>query len=101
MTPRPHDPLAAAVDEALRVRREADRFEAAWPRPPTAEPFPTLTWAALERQLQDLASPERARLVPGLLAPIRRWAACKPPEMVLREILCLASVVLEEPAPGE
>lgn len=92
--------ITRSIVTAMRVRQEAENFERRWPGPASATPLPAFTWEALERQLRDLAgSKTQADLVAWLLAPIRRAAGCKPPEMLLRELLCLASVVMEEAQP--
>jgi hypothetical protein len=60
-------------------------------------PLPRFTWQMLERQLLDLASrPALARTVGPLVASLRRRASRQPDEQVLRELLCLAWVILEE-----
>jgi hypothetical protein len=57
----------------------------------------TFTWAALEWQLSDLAvtSTQKA-LVKTLVSGTRKQAPFKPSEQVLREVLCLASVLMDE-----
>ncbi len=57
----------------------------------------TFSWDELERQLSDLAVTDRQRaLVPALVSATRKQAAFKPPESVLREVLCIASVLMDE-----
>ena len=86
-----------AIWMARQVKGETDRFLETWSADVAQDLVPAFSWDALARQLKDLAeSPAQADLVDGLLFPIRRWAPCKPPEMVLRELLCLAAVVLSE-----
>jgi hypothetical protein len=64
---------------------------------PKEPPMPTFTWTQLERQLRDLATcPHTEELVGQLLSGIRRQARWKPPELVLREVLCLAWTMLDE-----
>jgi len=94
----------AAVSRALHLRREIEAFEARWPTPsPPAASAPSFTWDQLERQLADLAaSPAQAEMARHLVSATRKLAAFKPPEMVLREILCLTWVLLDEDFhPGE
>ena len=89
--------LRDAVINARCVKDEVDRFVRTWPDEAGEEMAPGFSWEGLARQLKDLAgSPAQAGLVDGLLLPIRRWAACKPPELVLRELLCLAFILLNE-----
>ncbi len=57
----------------------------------------SFTWDALERQLVDLAvTPMQQGLAPTLVSGTRKQAMFKPPERVLREILCIASVLMDE-----
>lgn len=60
-------------------------------------PFPSITWEALERQLCELAvtSAQRA-LAPTLVSATRKQARFKTPDQVLREVLCIASVLMDE-----
>ena len=93
-----------AIRQALQLRQEIDAFETRWPsasRP--SEPMPTFSWPQLERQLADLAaSPAQAGMVRHLVSATRKLSQFKPPEMVLREILCLTWVLLDENfRPGE
>ncbi|HEY3947620.1 hypothetical protein [Phenylobacterium sp.] len=93
----------AVIGKALRLRREIDDFEARWPTPAAREEtLPTFTWAQLERQLADLAAtPAQAKMATHLVSGARKLAAFKPPEMVLREILCMTWVLLDENFKGE
>jgi hypothetical protein len=57
----------------------------------------TFTWDALERQLADLAvTPTQRGLAPTLVSATRKLAGFKPPELVLREVLCIAAVLMDE-----
>jgi len=87
-----------AVGRALRLRREIDAFEARWPTPVASEEaMPSFTWVELERQLVDLAATDtQAEMARHLVSASRKLAPFKPPEMVLREILCLTWVLLDE-----
>lgn len=87
-----------AVGRALRLRREIEAFEARWPTPTDREEaMPSFTWTELERQLVDLAATTtQAEMARHLVSATRKLAPFKPPEMVLREILCLTWVLLDE-----
>lgn len=95
----------AAIGRALRLRREIDDFEQRWPTRSDEPPMPTFSWVQLERQLVDLAATEtQAEMARDLVSATRKLAGFKPPEMVLREILCLTWVLLDEnfrPGVGE
>ena len=86
------------VDRARRLKREIARFRSHTPDlagPQTS--VPPFTWEQLARQLADLSgSPGRAALAAELVSATRKQAWCKPPEMVLREILLLAATLLDE-----
>lgn len=85
------------MSRAMALRREVDRFRQAWPSlDGPQESFPGFTWKQLERQLSNLAPPSRAPIAAGLVQSVRAGARYKPPEMVLREILCLASALMDE-----
>ncbi len=65
--------------------------------PPHQASTLTFTWEALERQLADLAVTSQQRaLVKTLVSGTRKQAAFKPPELILREVLCIASVLMDE-----
>lgn len=93
----------AVVGRALRLRREIDEFEARWPAlAKREENLPGISWSQLERQLVDLsATPAQADMARHLVSATRKLAPFKPPEMVLREILCLTWVLLDENFKGE
>ena len=88
----------AVIGRALRLRREIDDFEARWPTPPDRdESIPGFTWDQLERQLVDLsATVQQAAMARHLVSATRKLAPFKPSEMVLREILCMTWVLLDE-----
>lgn len=88
----------AVIGRALRLRREIDDFEARWPALANREEtLPGFSWTQLERQLVDLsATPAQADMARHLVSATRKLAPFKPPEMVLREILCLTWVLLDE-----
>ncbi|MDP3175093.1 MAG: hypothetical protein Q8M88_11735 [Phenylobacterium sp.] len=87
-----------AIGRAIRLRREIDEFEQRWPAPNSSEETtPAFSWVQLERQLVDLAATEmQAEMARHLVSATRKLSAFKPPEMVLREILCLTWVLLDE-----
>ncbi|MGR4864582.1 hypothetical protein [Caulobacter sp. LARHSG274] len=87
-----------AVARALNLRADIRRFQQTWPTPNApGELAPPFTWAQLERQLSSLAANPRAALMaPDLVGATRKQAAFKPPEMVLREILCVAGTLMDE-----
>ena len=93
----------SAVRQAMRIRREAETFARRWPEPEPSEPqAPPICWSQLERQLADLAGcPIRAGMARDLISATPKTARFKPPEMVWREILCLAWALLDEGFPGD
>jgi len=88
--------LGMLVWKARQIRQAVTAFEQAWPPLPPEPPVPPFGWSQLQRQLTDLAPPELAPLVTDLVSAIRKEAAAKPPEMVLREILTITATVLDE-----
>jgi hypothetical protein len=88
----------AMIGRALRLKREIDAFEARWPTGERRdETIPTFSWDQLERQLVDLAAtPAQATMARHLVSATRKLAPFKPSEMVLREILCMTWVLLDE-----
>jgi hypothetical protein len=90
-----------AVRQAMTLRDEAQRFDQAWPRMSQYTPMPGFSWEALERQLVHLAANnESAALAEGMVSATRKLAQWKPPELVLREILCLASTLMDRDFPS-
>ncbi len=86
-----------AIGRATHLRREVSSFQNDWPRLNTAETLPPITWGELERQLMNLsATPAGAAMVSDLVAATRKQASFKPSELVMREILCIASAVMDE-----
>lgn len=87
-----------ALHQAVRLRREVEVFESRWPTSPADDaPMPAMSWGQLERQLADLAdTPIKAAMARDLVSATRKMARFKPPEMVLREILCLSWALLDE-----
>lgn len=95
---QPEDEPRKTIQQAAHLRREIETFEAKWPAISAhGEPTPSFSWQQLERQLVDLsATKQQAALVNSLLSATRKLARFKPPEMVLREILCMTWVLLDE-----
>ncbi len=87
-----------AIKSAIWLRGEVARFQQHWPEPQgQVRPMPTFCWESLERQLTDLAAtPEKAEAARTLVSATRKQAAFKPAEMVLREVLEAAFVVMDE-----
>jgi hypothetical protein len=88
----------AVIGRALRLRREIEAFESRWPTSERREELiPSFSWEQLERQLVDLAAtPAQASMARHLVSATRKLAPFKPSEMVLREILCMTWVLLDE-----
>lgn len=88
----------SVIGKALRLKREIEEFEARWPGlGRREESIPSFSWEQLERQLVDLAAtPVQASMARHLVSATRKLAPFKPPEMVLREILCMTWVLLDE-----
>jgi len=87
-----------AIARALSLREEVHCFQQTWPTPNArGETVPAFTWAELERQLASLAvTPSSALMAPDLVSATQKQARFKPPEMVLREILCVAGALMDE-----
>jgi hypothetical protein len=98
-----------AIDQAISLRRDALNFHKTWPTLNSQdERVPGFTWTELERQLASLAATtQSAMMASDLVSATRKQANFKPPEMVLREILCVAGALMDEsflspipPGPG-
>lgn len=91
-----------AIGRVARLHEDIQRFRQSWPAlntPP--DQTPPFTWGQLERQLCSLsATPDSAAMVRDLVTATRKQAPFKPAEMVLREILCIASAVMDETFPS-
>jgi hypothetical protein len=98
----PPDP--GLVSRVLQIREEVERFNGQWSPLPGDAATLAFKWEELERQLVDLAPTDlQAELVHRLIERARMFSELKPSEMVLREILCIAALVLDEcaqPPPG-
>lgn len=88
------------VESARVLRRDILDFETRFP-PLTSghSPMPRFTWAQLQRQLTDLSrlSAYSADQVAAALEPLRLKTLSLPPELLLRELLVTAPILLEEP----
>jgi hypothetical protein len=81
----------AAADDRPDGETAAEAAEAA---------LPAFSWAMFDRQLRDLAGrPELQQIVRPLLRSLRARAPGMSADAVLRELLCLTWVVMEEPPP--
>ena len=87
-----------AIDQAISLRRDALNFHKTWPTLNSQDDLaPTFTWTQLERQLASLAATAQSALMASdLVSATRKQATFKPPEMVLREILCVAGALMDE-----
>lgn len=87
-----------AIDQALSLRRDALNFHQTWPTLNSQdEQVPGFTWTELERQLASLAATtQSAMMASDLVSATRKHAGFKPPELVLREILCVAGALMDE-----
>jgi hypothetical protein len=83
---------------AMSLRQEIDQFQRTFPpMPSTPAPMPSFDWMEFERQLASLAAnTTSALIVPSMVAAVRKTSALKPPEMVLRDLICMAFTVLDE-----
>jgi hypothetical protein len=92
------DSQKRAIDLALSLRQDALNFHKAWPTLNSQDDLtPPFTWTQLERQLSSLAAnTDSALMVSDLVSATRKQASFKPPEMVLREILCVAGALMDE-----
>jgi hypothetical protein len=87
-----------AIQEALLLQKEVQSFLERWPAPPRQDDhLPQISWAQLERQIADLApTPVKKQMVGPLISATRKQARFKPAELVMREILCIAGVLMDE-----
>jgi len=88
------DPLLA---RALQLREDVEHFHGRWEPMTEGEACLSFTWEELERQLVDLAPSDlQAELVRRLVARTKTYAELKPAEMVLREVISITALVLDE-----
>lgn len=93
LTPQQKD----VIGRVTYLRQDVANFQQTWPSLNLAEQLPPITWGELERQLVSLAArPASAGMVHDLITATRKQASFKPSEMVMREILCIASAVMDE-----
>lgn len=92
--PTPEDPLLARARE---LRADLDRFQERFGDDAQGEKCLSFRWEDLERQLVDLAPSDlQAELVRQLVSRTRAYAALRPTEMVLREIISIAALILDD-----
>jgi hypothetical protein len=85
-----------AIRETSRRALDVQRFEMRFPPlPKPRHDLPRMTWEHLQRQLTDL-SPCTSEEVAALLRPLKEMRGGKPTEMVLRELLIVVSILLED-----
>ncbi len=72
----------AALGRVLAMRREVEAFERRWPEPASGDSL--------------AGDPSKAAMARELVSATRKMSRFKPPEMVLREILCLTWALLDE-----
>ena len=86
------------VSQAVALPRDSDGFYLSLPGMARLQtPTPVFTWEQVERQLADLSgSPSRAAITAPLVSALRKQARWMPPEMVLRELFCLAWTLMDE-----
>ena len=87
-----------AIGRAAHLHEDIQRFQREWPTLNSIhDQAPQFTWRELERQLASLAATaNNAAMIHDLVNATRKQAPFKPTEMVLREILCIASAVMDE-----
>lgn len=87
-----------AIGRAAYLQEDIQRFQSQWPCLNAIHDLaPQFTWNQLERQLSSLsANPASSAIIHDLVSATRKQARFKPTEMVLREILCIASAVMDE-----
>jgi hypothetical protein len=87
-----------AIQNAMLLRKDIQIFLSRWPSQSNQEDWlPSLSWTQLQRQIEDLATtPSKKAMVASLISATRKQARFKPPEMVMREILCIAAVLMDE-----
>ena len=91
--------LPQTLARIAQIGRDVASFERRWPQDLTAlqDMAPPFSWGQLERQLTDLVEdPVKKAMAQDLISATRKLAPFKPPEMVLREILCLSWALLDE-----
>jgi hypothetical protein len=97
MGPRQGEVTAMPRERRMEVRRCPEGSNLIHVQPWGLEPsaaMPQFTWDQLQEQLTRLR-PERGALAAQLVATLRRRSALRPPEELLREMLCTVWTVLE------
>lgn len=81
----------------VQLSDQVAAFSSRWPTPVEPAQELSFSWDALERQLADLAvSPTQKEMTHHLVSAVRSLAAMQPAEMVLRDILVIAGVMLDD-----
>jgi hypothetical protein len=94
---RPPTPPDSLLARALELRADVERFQGRWGAASEGEACLTFSWEALERELVDLAPSDlQAELARRLIMRTKTYAELKPAEMVLREIISIAALLLDE-----
>jgi hypothetical protein len=94
------DKTRSRLRESIRVAQwrlsDLERFTKRFPPLPEPQPcLPRITWDQLERQLIDLSACPSGE-VKALLTPLKSAEAGKPAELLLRELLIVISILLDE-----
>lgn len=102
----PHSELTPyqkdAIGKVAHLRQEVASFRQDWPQLNSSDLLPPITWSELERQLTSLsATAAGAAMVHDLVSATRKQATFKPSELVMREILCIASALMDETFPPD
>lgn len=92
----------ALIRQATQVRLDIQRFEAQFPELMARQDrMPRFTWQEVQRQLLSVTPEPLIPLTTGWLSGTQKLATVKPPEMVLRELICFAGILqTDEPLPG-
>jgi len=89
--------LETGLGRVVPFRRTAGTVQPAAASSLEETPALTFTWEGLERQLSELAITQAQKnLVSALVSATRKQAVFKPSDLVLREVLCIASVLMDE-----
>jgi hypothetical protein len=91
--------LRESIRDARWQLSDLERFRTRFPPLPEPQPcLPRITWDQLERQLIDLSACPSDE-VRAMLAPLKSAEAGKPAELLLRELLIVISILLDEDIP--
>src|SRR5690606_21221541 len=92
----------AMMRQAALVRQDIQHFEEQFPGLLSPQDrMPRFTWQEARRQLLSLTPESLIPLTTGWLSGAQKLATVKPPEMVLRELICFAGLLqMDDPLPG-